>query len=347
MQPVVDGKSALNQFCQRHCGRPLYKDDITYTTRRFGTQYQSIVKLVCLNGEQYAGETKLNPKESQKSAAWQALQAHAAERELYAQKPAEKPKSKLDRASASKASKGATAAAPAAAPGSAPAAAVENGEAAARQLENPALTPKVRLNTACMKIAHRYLKKGETVYQSNQVLGGFQATVQLTCLPDEWSLRVWAGEVCLNKQKAEQSAAAIALAQVLEEPSFAEALAANGRREADPTAAAKGEGRGKRGFKGVPKEMEWMLRRDARQTVETEEGSPLALTGEVLEWKGSYGWIKPKEQVDHPAAAFRGGKIYVKAKDIVGADSLAAGASVRFNLYFDIQGLGAEEVTVL
>ena len=37
-----------------------------------------------------------------------------------------------------------------------------------------------------MKIAQRYLKRGESVYTSRQVLGGYQATVQLTCLPEEF-----------------------------------------------------------------------------------------------------------------------------------------------------------------
>merc|ERR1712232_538817 len=79
---------------------------------------------------------------------------------------------------------------------------------------NPAMTPKVKLNTLYMKITQRYLKKGETVYNTNKVLGGFQATVQLSSLPDTWASRIWAGEVCSTKQNAEQSAARIALEHI-------------------------------------------------------------------------------------------------------------------------------------
>merc|ERR1719343_1190017 len=82
------------------------------------------------------------------------------------------------------------------------------------EADNPCITPKTKLNSLCMKIAKRYLQKGETVYESNKVAGGFQATVKLIALPGEWAGRCWAGEVCSTKQKAEQSAASIALDQI-------------------------------------------------------------------------------------------------------------------------------------
>merc|ERR1712110_1164365 len=83
---------------------------------------------------------------------------------------------------------------------------------------NPAMTAKVRLNSACMKIARRALQKGETTYTTHQTRGGYQATVKLTCLPGEWAEKVWAGYESNTKQTAEQSAAEIALTALAEDP---------------------------------------------------------------------------------------------------------------------------------
>merc|ERR1719444_113853 len=76
---VDDPKTSLNQFCQRYCSRPVTKADVMYTTTKFGpSQFQAIVKLNCLEGQEYAGELSPNPKYAEKSAADQALQAFAA-----------------------------------------------------------------------------------------------------------------------------------------------------------------------------------------------------------------------------------------------------------------------------
>eukprot|EP00401_Gymnodinium_catenatum_P042681 CAMPEP_0117538462 /NCGR_PEP_ID=MMETSP0784-20121206/42491_1 /TAXON_ID=39447 /ORGANISM="" /LENGTH=426 /DNA_ID=CAMNT_0005335077 /DNA_START=90 /DNA_END=1370 /DNA_ORIENTATION=+ len=79
---------------------------------------------------------------------------------------------------------------------------------------NPALTDKVRLNSVCMRIADRALQKGDTTYECRCTPEGYQATVTLLCLPDEYSNACWAGEVKSTKQAAEQSAATIALQQI-------------------------------------------------------------------------------------------------------------------------------------
>merc|ERR1719343_1979861 len=73
----MDTKTELNQFCQRFCQRPVTKNDIIYTTTKFGHQYQSIVKLNCLGGAEYAGNLSSNPKEAEKLAAQQAMLANA------------------------------------------------------------------------------------------------------------------------------------------------------------------------------------------------------------------------------------------------------------------------------
>lgn len=52
------------------------------------------------------------------------------------------------------------------------------------------------------------------VYICNKINDQYQATVQIQCLPEEWGERAWAGHLCPNKQKAEQSAAEIALKDI-------------------------------------------------------------------------------------------------------------------------------------
>lgn len=318
---VVDAKTDLNQFCQRYCKRPVTKQDIVYVVNRFGHQYQSIVKLNCFSGQEYAGHLSMSAKEAEKSAAQQALMAYASTIETLG--PKEDPQKNRRKIQQSLTPQ-------------------ELAAKKAKQLEageNPAITPKTKLNSLCIKIAKRYLQKGETVYESLKVTGGYQATVKLVALPGEWAGRCWAGEVCSTKQKAEQSAAGIALNQILADPELSEE-------------AQKPKGKGKGKGKGKDKEgywsnwyAGWVWQASSgpdqpRQRVEEEPR-----TGEVLEWKETYGWIKMDEPVDHPAASLRDGKVYVNRKDLI--DELAAlevGAKVEFFLYEDNSGLGAEEV---
>lgn len=71
------------------------------------------------------------------------------------------------------------------------------------------------------------------------------------------------------------------------------------------------------------------------------------VTGTVLEWKGSFGWIKLTEPVEHPAASKHEGKVYIHKQDIVGPTALAPGATVHFVLFSDTAGLGAEQCSQL
>jgi len=67
-------------------------------------------------------------------------------------------------------------------------------------------------------------------------------------------------------------------------------------------------------------------------------------TGELLDWKGSFGWIKPHEPVDHPQAVKRNGNIYVAKKDMQDeAEPLHVGQLLQFHVFVDNSGLGAEE----
>jgi len=66
------------------------------------------------------------------------------------------------------------------------------------------------------------------------------------------------------------------------------------------------------------------------------------ITGKVVEWKGSFGWIQPDTKVNHPEAAMNRGKIYLSEKDIE-AEISDVGAQVSFFVYADGTGLGACE----
>eukprot|EP00435_Cladocopium_sp_Y103_P014968 s4426_g3.t1 len=54
------------------------------------------------------------------------------------------------------------------------------------------------------------------------------------------------------------------------------------------------------------------------------------VTGEVTEWKGKYGWIRPTVPVEHPQAARRQGLIYVSMSDLQGGlEALTVGSLCR------------------
>eukprot|EP00931_Biecheleriopsis_adriatica_P062660 TRINITY_DN37809_c0_g1_i1.p1 TRINITY_DN37809_c0_g1~~TRINITY_DN37809_c0_g1_i1.p1 ORF type:complete len:532 (+),score=137.93 TRINITY_DN37809_c0_g1_i1:52-1647(+) len=64
------------------------------------------------------------------------------------------------------------------------------------------------------------------------------------------------------------------------------------------------------------------------------------VVGTLQEWKGSFGWVKPRDEVDHPQ--FRG-KIYLNVSDLREKSVPDVGAEVDFVLYTDYQGLGASD----
>ncbi|CAE7772114.1 unnamed protein product [Symbiodinium pilosum] len=69
------------------------------------------------------------------------------------------------------------------------------------------------------------------------------------------------------------------------------------------------------------------------------------VTGEVVEWKGKYGWIRPTVPVEHPMAEKHKGNIYVSMSDLQGGlEALTVGSLCQFHLFQDASGLGAEEV---
>eukprot|EP00927_Polykrikos_kofoidii_P034852 TRINITY_DN2947_c0_g1_i1.p1 TRINITY_DN2947_c0_g1~~TRINITY_DN2947_c0_g1_i1.p1 ORF type:complete len:381 (-),score=76.26 TRINITY_DN2947_c0_g1_i1:58-1086(-) len=65
-------------------------------------------------------------------------------------------------------------------------------------------------------------------------------------------------------------------------------------------------------------------------------------TGEVVEWKGKYGWIRPDKPIDHPLATKHKGRIYISELDLNDCSELATGDRPWFQVFEDSSGLGAE-----
>lgn len=104
-------------------------------------------------------------------------------------------------------------------------------------------------------------------------------------------------------------------------------------------AKQKGKGKDKGGGKG---------KRPTGPYLERTRLTDQLVTGEVTEWKGKFGWIKPHKSVDHPKAGAHKGKLYVHKVDLEWwVKSLTVGSFCRFHVYSDANSLGAEECTEL
>jgi len=72
------------------------------------------------------------------------------------------------------------------------------------------------------------------------------------------------------------------------------------------------------------------------------------VTGEVIEWKRNFGWIKPHTPVEHSKAVTHKGRLYVHKIDLEWwVKALTPGSFCRFHVYSDANSLGAEECTEL
>jgi len=330
---AMDAKTALNQFCQRLCQRPVTRSDIEYTVNKIGVQFQAIVKLNCVQGQEFAGELASNPKDAEKAAAEQALNAN---REII---------STLPPAISSRWFKTER---------------TQSGSIGVKPLDedNPALTAKVKLNSICMRIVKRALQKGETNYETLQAAGGFHTTLKLSCLPDDWPQKAWAGKICPTKEAAEQSAASYALDAIQADDalmSIADKAKASREekgkgRGKNPSPMGKGFGKGKKGMDldALGDAMQWPPR-ETGPDLQREHLTELPVQGEVLDWRAgcTFGWFKLDMPFEHKNAR-RDGKVYVHKQDLsCDADAIKVGTKVKFSLYADTAGLGGEQVALV
>ncbi|CAK0845795.1 unnamed protein product [Prorocentrum cordatum] len=118
---------------------------------------------------------------------------------------------------------------------------------------NPATSAKSELNSTCSKIMRRVMEKGDVMYETHTVEGGYQSTVTMPKLPNEWGQQVWAGEVCTKRQDAEQSVAAIALEAIRADPELMAAFNAPQKPKNWSPCGSKGKGKGgvMKGGKGL------------------------------------------------------------------------------------------------
>lgn len=199
-----DAVTAVNQFCQRHCRRPITKEDIIYTSATFPSkQHQCTVKLNWMDGLEFAGEVCPNPKDAKQSAAQQVLNHFA---NTLDSMPA------AGKNTASNKKKRAASTSP-----------LELTDVKVARIDGPVEPSwKGELNQYFSKIVRRVIGKGEVLFSTSLVEGpwflSYQSTVKLPGLPDHWSTEVFAGEVCDKKVDAEASVAKVALDCIKADP---------------------------------------------------------------------------------------------------------------------------------
>mmetsp|Transcript_71153 Transcript_71153/g.192368 ORF Transcript_71153/g.192368 Transcript_71153/m.192368 type:complete len:277 (+) Transcript_71153:160-990(+) len=229
-----DPKTAVNQFCQRFCNRPINKEDVIYTVTKYPQGYQATVKLNCIEGQEFAGEVSNSSKEAEAHASQQILDFYA-EQINNMRKP---PKKKKKRPATQP-------------PGTPPPPPPKPGDPQPEL--DPSISAKGNLNAHVGKILRRVLEKDEVLYETQQVVGGYQSTVRMPGLPDDWGLQIWAGEVCHKRQDAEQSVAAIALEAIRADPELMAAFNAPQKPKNWSPCGSKGKGKGgvMKGGKGL------------------------------------------------------------------------------------------------
>lgn len=225
-----DPKIRLAYFAETQIARSVTPADIVYTVQQFPFGLQAVVKVICVDGQEFAGEVEAAQKNAEKSAALQALQAYGVDITGCTEwKKTKRPAEAAAQAPQPKKPKGAPPI-----PGT-----------------PGVVTPKGELNTLCSRISRAVMDKKSVVYEAGVVVGGgFQATVTLACLPGIWATQPFAGEVSLKKGDAEQSAATFALAALKADGEMM--MKANEPPKARTWTGSKGGkgGKGKGGGKG-------------------------------------------------------------------------------------------------
>merc|ERR1712007_114433 len=213
-------------------------EDILYTTIQHGlAQISSTVTLNCVGGGEFRGSVCSTRRTAQESAAHKALQAHKTLLSMLSW--TNKPKVARQEHYESNASHSSGISHS----GSVNACLNLEKEFPYELEANPTMTGKSVLNTACMKILRRAMRKGDIVYE-----GSMQATapvpkyccaVKLPCLPGLWGLKVWFGKVCSSQKAAEQCAAVVAVESIFADPELGP-LASSSSKQKHPKACGQG-----------------------------------------------------------------------------------------------------------
>jgi len=344
-----DPKSALNQMLQKIAQRPLKKEDIVYTVNQFDSQHQAIVKLHCLEGKEYAGHLAVSQKDAEKSAAEQAMIANAALLTQIQNMP-----------KAPKGNKRAAEDSPA------------QPAAKKPKVPVPNLPFKTDLNNALCRILGRSPAKGEATYIVNQIaLGQYQATLQISCLPEQWSGKAWAGELKATKPEAEQSAAEQALNDIqsiapVEKEKKKSAPSGNKKPKANKQEHAMEqmaelmnawtEQVSKQEEQSLATKMMLWMMNGARGKPPREIVAAEPVTGTVVLWKpgkpgkwgNSWGYLQPDAPLNHEGEAQKDGKVWVGKKNLAeGVTDLVEGMKVNFKVYYSTDGLGATECSIV
>jgi hypothetical protein len=98
------------------------------------------------------------------------------------------------------------------------------------------------LHAACQKIIGGNRQENGAQYSEPQWVGdGYQCTVRVPKLPDNWGLKLWTGHACETEQDAKHSAARVALDDILSHDVFVAKYNAPPKRFAplDPSISVK------------------------------------------------------------------------------------------------------------
>jgi hypothetical protein len=232
---LKDPKTAVNQFCQRFTRGSITKDDVVFTVTKYPTGYQATVKLNCIDGQEFAGEVAPTQRDAEHNAANQVLNFY--NDEIEGMKAKEKKKKKKRPAAPG--------------PSDLPVFAEPKlGPAPAPEV-NSAMTFKSDLNAHVGKILRRVLDKDEVMYTTQQVVGGYQSTVRMPGMPGDWGQQIWAGEVSVKRQNAEQSVAKLALAAIQADKVLMDRYNEPPKERWNPLIAAKSRCRDRAAGKGT------------------------------------------------------------------------------------------------
>ncbi|CAE7903334.1 aurkb-a [Symbiodinium microadriaticum] len=198
-------KEQLSYFCATKLNRTIGPQDILYLSDQYPQGFQTVVRMCCLDGQEFAGEIRQDKVKAEEAAATQAMLLYKAEATLLLDTAVKKRKAvapptpvqpvrKMRRLD----------------PG-----VIGMPGWVAQQSANVVASNKMELSTHCARIARKIMEKTDICFETKEVdEGGFQAVLRLNCLPGVWSTRSFVGQVCNKKAEAEQSTAGVALAAI-------------------------------------------------------------------------------------------------------------------------------------